>query len=138
MLKENIIINSDKQNLDIPFIHDFITHSYWAKGRTLEEVKICIENSLNFGVYIERKQIGYARVVTDYFSFAYLLDVFIDINHRKKGYSILLIEHILNCESLKKVKSWKLATSDAHSLYRKFGFKNLAHPEKMMEMVRLY
>ncbi len=134
-MNQNIVISSEKQMLDLHFIHDFISNSYWAKGRPIEEVKTCIDNSLNFGVYLNGKQIGYARVVTDYIVFAYLMDVFIDENYRKNGYSKLLMEHIMTNTLLKKVKAWKLATQDAHLLYEKFGFKALAKPEKMMEKI---
>ncbi len=129
----NILISTEKQKLDLVFIHHFIAASYWAKGRTIEEVKICIDNSLNFGVYLNGKQIGYARVITDYIIFAYLMDVFIDVNYRKQGYSKLLIENILSNSLLKNVKTWKLATQDAHYLYKKFGFNSIEHPERMME-----
>lgn len=130
-----ITISTDKNQLDINFIHHFISNTYWAKGRTVAEVQICIDNSLNFGVYLNNKQIGYARVVTDYVAFAYLMDVFITEEHRNKGYSSRLMEFILQNEELGKIKVWRLATTDAHFLYEKFGFKPLKSPEKMMERI---
>lgn len=133
---ENLIITSDKEKLDLEFITDFIAQSYWAKDRSRETMQTCIDHSLNFGVFLGEKQIGYARLVTDYAQFAYLMDVFIDQAHQGKGYSKILMEHILQTESLKAVKVWRLATSDAHELYRKFGFKELANPEKLMELFR--
>lgn len=133
---ENLIITSDKEQLDLEFITDFISQSYWAKDRSPETMQTCIDNSLNFGMFLDEKQIGYARVVTDYAQFAYLMDVFIDQAHQGKGYSKRLMAHILETGSLKAVKVWRLATSDAHELYRKFGFKELANPEKLMELVR--
>ena len=133
---ENLIITSDKEKLDLEFITGFISQSYWAKDRTLEMMQKCIDNSMNFGVFLDGRQIGYARVVTDYVQFAYLMDVFIDKTHQGKGYSKILMAHILETELLKAVKVWRLATSDAHELYRKFGFKELANPEKLMELVR--
>ena len=93
----------------------------------------CIRHSLNFGLYLSGKQIGYARVVTDYAVFAYLMDVFIAEAHRGKGYGKELIAAVLNHEDLKQMPTWRLATSDAHLLYEKFRFGPLAHPEKMME-----
>ena len=138
IMNQNIIISSEKKMLDLHFIHNFISNSYWAKGRTIEEVKICIDNSLNFGVYLNGKQIGYARVVTDYIVFAYLMDLFIDENYRKKGYSKLLMEYIMTNTLLKNVKAWKLATQDAHFLYEKFGFKLIEKPEKMMEKINKF
>lgn len=130
-----ITISTDKNHLDIEFIHAFISNTYWAKGRTLVEVQTCINNSLNFGIYLNKQQIGYARVVTDYVAFAYLMDVFIVEEHRKQGYSSQLMDFILKHEALANVKVWRLATTDAHYLYQKFGFTALKSPEKMMEKI---
>jgi GNAT superfamily N-acetyltransferase len=131
----NITISTDKNQLNIEFIHSFISNTYWAKGRNLAEVQTCIDHSLNFGIYLNNQQIGYARVVTDYVAFAYLMDVFIADEHRKQGYSSLLMDFILKREALAKVKVWRLATTDAHYLYQKFGFTSLKSPEKMMEKI---
>jgi GNAT superfamily N-acetyltransferase len=133
---ENLDITSNKDRLDVAYITNFIARTYWAKDRTLENMRTCIENSLNFGVFRDGKQIGYARVVTDYYQFAYLMDVFVDEKFRGKGYSKMLMEHILGCEPLKQVKVWRLATQDAHGLYRQFGFTELSKPENMMELFR--
>ena len=130
-----ITITTDKNQLDINLIHAFISNTYWAKGRTVTEVQTCIDNSLNFGIYLNNQQIGYARVVTDYVAFAYLLDVFIIEQYQKQGYSTQLMEFILNLPELKSIKVWRLATTDAHYLYQKFGFTALKSPEKMMERI---
>lgn len=130
-----IRISTDKDKLDISFIHKFLTNTYWAKGRTLEEVKTTIENSFCFGIYTNGKQIGFARVVTDYVVFAYIMDVFIAEEQQGKGYSSLLMDKLLNEPAFKKVKTWRLATADAHFLYEKFGFEALANPEKQMEKI---
>jgi N-acetylglutamate synthase-like GNAT family acetyltransferase len=132
----NIEIDTKKERLDISFIHEFISNSYWAKGRTVETMKTCIDNSLNFGVYLNDKQIGYARLVTDYAVFAYIMDVFVDANYRGNGYSKQLMAYILNLQELSKIRSWRLATSDAHGLYKQFGFKQLNKPEKFMELIK--
>jgi len=132
-----ITISTDKTKLNIPFIQDFLKDIYWAAGRTIEEVQITIDSSFCFGIYLNDVQIGFARVVTDYVVFGYLMDVFIADEHRGKGYSTILIDAMMNEPVLKEVKIWRLATSDAHFLYEKFGFKALAHPEKMMEKVLL-
>lgn len=133
---EHLIITSEKDRLDMEFITGFISQTYWAKDRSMETMQTCIDNSLNFGVFLDGKQIGYARVVTDYAQFAYLMDVFIDKAYQGKGYSKLLMKHILESESLKNVKVWRLATSDAHGLYRQFGFTELSKPENMMELMK--
>ncbi|OYX85324.1 MAG: GNAT family N-acetyltransferase [Flavobacteriales bacterium 32-34-25] len=130
-----ITISTDKNKLDVPFIHNFLKDIYWSAPRTLEEVQICIENSFCFGIYLDGKQIGFARVITDYVVFAYVMDVFIDEKHRGNGYSSILIDAMMNEPELKQIKIWRLATTDAHFLYQKFGFNALAHPEKLMEKV---
>lgn len=118
------------------YITAFISRSYWAKDRTSKEMQICIDHSLNFGVFLDEQQIGYARVVTDYFQFAYLMDVFIDEKHRGLGYSKILMEHILENDLVKDVKVWRLSTADAHGLYKQFGFTALSKPENLMELFR--
>jgi GNAT superfamily N-acetyltransferase len=130
-----VIVTTDKSKLDVPFIQQFLKDIYWAAGRTFEEVQTTIDNSFCFGIYLNDKQIGFARVITDYVVFAYLMDVFIAEEHRGKGYSSILINSMMTEPKLKEVKIWRLATSDAHFLYEKFGFKALAHPEKMMEKI---
>jgi len=131
-----ITISTDKSKLDVAFIQNFLKDIYWAAGRTIEEVQVTIDASVCFGIYLDNQQIGFARVITDYVVFAYLMDVFIDEKHRGQGYSSLLINAMMKDPQLQQVKIWRLATSDAHFLYEKFGFTPLAHPEKMMEKVK--
>ncbi len=128
-----ISVSTDKSQLDVPFIQHFLKDIYWAAGRTIEEVQTTIDASFCFGLYLDGNQIGFARVITDYVVFAYVMDVFVDEHHRGKGYSSILIKAMMTEPQLQQVKIWRLATSDAHFLYEKFGFKALAHPEKMME-----
>jgi GNAT superfamily N-acetyltransferase len=130
-----LTLSTDKNQLEINFIHAFISNTYWAKGRTLAEVQTCIDNSLNFGIYLNKHQIGNARVVTDYVAFAYLMDVFIAEEFQKQGYANQLMDFILKCELLQNIKIWRLATTDAGYLYKKFGFTALKSPDKMMERV---
>lgn len=130
-----ISVSTDKSKLDIPFIQNFLKDVYWAAGRTIDEVQTTIDSSFCFGIYLDEKQIGFCRVITDYVVFAYVMDVFIDENYRGKGYSSILINALMTEPKLQQVKIWRLATSDAHFLYEKFGFNSLAHPEKMMEKV---
>ena len=131
-----IDINTSKEKLNIAFIYAFITKSYWAKGRTLQKVQTCIDNSLNFGVYLDGQQIGYARVLSDYGQFAYLMDLFISEPHRGNGFSKKLIDTIINCDKLKDIKVWRLATLDAHKLYEQFGFNPLDNPRNQMELIK--
>jgi GNAT superfamily N-acetyltransferase len=128
-----IDISTDKSKLQIEVIHKFLTTTYWAKGRTIEDVEKSIEHCLCFGVYLDGNQIGFARIVTDYTVFAYLMDVFILPEHQGKGYSKQLMKAINKESKLKTCHVWMLKTSDAHGLYKQFGYTELKHPEKVME-----
>ena len=127
-------ISTDKNKLDIVAIHDYLSNrSYWGQGRSVEAVRKSIDNSLCFGVYDKDDNfIGFARVVTDYTVFAYLLDLFILESHRNRGLGKSLVEHIVNDKAFKDVR-WRLDTKDAHELYRKYGFREPVFPEKIME-----
>lgn len=126
-------ISKDKNRLQIDVIHSFLTETYWAKGRTYDEVEKTVEHCLCFGLYLEEKQIGFARVATDYTVFAYLMDVFVLPKYRGNGYSKLLMNAINTDEALSNCKVWMLKTADAHGLYAQFGYTELKHPEKVME-----
>ena len=128
-----ISVSADKNKLDIPFILNELKQVSWLAPKTQDEVQTVIDASFCFGIYLEDKQIGFCRVITDYVVFAYVMDVFITAKHRGKGYASVLINTLLSEPKLQNVKLWRLATSDAHFLYQKFGFDSLAHPEKMME-----
>ena len=122
---DNYIISNDRAKLDVNYIHYFLsTESYWAKNIPIELVNTSIEGSLCFGVYHQGKQIGFARVITDYATFGYLADVFIDKNYRGKGLSKELMKFIMEQEVIKKLRRFMLATLDAHSLYAQFGFES--------------
>jgi GNAT superfamily N-acetyltransferase len=127
-------INTDREKLDIDFIHDYLCNqSYWARGRLRDDVEKSIKNSLCFGIYIHDQQIGFARIVTDYITFAWLCDVFIDSIYQKQGLGKWLIRSITSHPDMKRVKLIMLATSDAHELYRKYGgFKTPDAIEKWM------
>lgn len=130
-------VSTDKQQLDLPMIYDFLHHeAYWSKGRNMDIVKRSIEHSLCFGLYDEGQQIGFARVVSDYSIFAWLMDVFVLPSHRGQGGGKLLLEAILQHPELKTVKTWGLKTHDAHLLYQQFGFQQLSIPEHFMELKR--
>ena len=127
-------ISTDPKQLDITVIHKYLsTDSYWAQGRTVDTIKRSIENSLNFGLYKSKQQIGFARVVTDYATFAWLADVFVLDAYRGRGLGKWLVEVILSHPDLQRFRRWVLATKDAHELYRQFGFIELKRPERWME-----
>jgi len=130
-------ISTDKDKLDLMAIHDFLTNrSYWAIGRSFETVKRSIENSICFGVYDSSdKLVGFARVLTDYAVFAYIMDVFILEDYRKQGLGKQLMSAIMQHSDLQCLKRIMLATNDAHELYEKYGFKRTVSPEKIMEIV---
>jgi N-acetylglutamate synthase-like GNAT family acetyltransferase len=136
-MNTNFYISTDKSQLDVDLIYDFLSNqSYWARGRSRETVERSIENSLCFGVYdLEKRQIGFARVISDFAVFAWLLDVFILEEYRGNGLGKMLITAIMAHEDFKGVKRWGLGTKDAHGLYEQYGFKPLSKPEMMMELV---
>ena len=128
------LISTDRSRLDVELIHDFLSRtSYWASGRTLDVVQRSIENSLAFGIYMENHQVGFARVVTDYATFAWVADVFVLPEHRGRGLSKWLMEVMLSHPRLQGFRRWVLATKDAHALYARFGFIPLHRPERWME-----
>ena len=132
--RDDYVISTDRQRLDLEFIHNFLsTNAYWAIGRSKDTVTRSIENSLNFGLFNSDKQIGFARVVTDYATFAWLADVFVVPEHRGAGLGKWLVETITSVKELQGLRRWLLATRDAHDLYRQFGFNNLAEPDRWME-----
>ena len=111
-----VSVSTNKSKLDVPFIQNFLKDIYWAAGRTMEEVQATIDSSVCFGIYLNEVQIGFARVITDYVVFGYVMDVFIAKEHRGNGYSSILISAMMNEPVLKDLKIWRLATSDAHFL----------------------
>ena len=141
--KDGYSISTDKSKMDIDFIHGFLNRSYWAEGITKEIIKKSINGSLCFGVFNNDppslastgKQVGFARMVTDEATFAYLADVFIDENYRGLGLSKWLVQTIMAHPQLQGFRSWQLATKDAHGLYAQFGFKPLENPERIMRIV---
>ena len=130
----DFVISTDRLRLQLDFIHDFLANSsYWAKGRSLEVVQRSIENSLNFGVFQGDEQVGFARVVTDYATFAWLADVFIVEKCQGQGLGVWLIEVITSHPRLQGFRRWILATRDAHELYRRFGFSEITELKRWME-----
>jgi hypothetical protein len=157
------LISTDRSRLDVELIHDFISNqSYWGKGRPLEVVQRALDNSLNFGLYntsptvregsafsfsrgsaseplltrgllLDSQQVGFARVVTDYSTFAWVADVFVLPEHRGRGLSKWLMEVMLSHPRLQGFRRWVLATKDAHALYARFGFIPMHRPERWME-----
>jgi len=132
--KDDFLISTDKNRIDIDYVHRFLSNSYWAKDIPRSTLKRCIDGALCFGVYHDSNQVGFARVITDEASFAYLADVFIDENYRGKGLSRWLVEEILAYPTLQGLRRFLLATRDAHGLYEKMGFKRIENIEPWMQI----
>lgn len=130
--KEEYTISTDPARLDIAAIADMLRRAYWAQGRTHEMIARYVQHSLVFGVYHGGRQIGLARVVSDYTTFAWLCDVFIHEDHRGHGLGKWLMETIHAHPDLQGLRRWMLATRDAHGLYEQFGWTPLDHPERWM------
>ena len=132
----NFIISTDPKKLDMDQVHSFLVTTYWAREIPKEIVANSFKNSLAFGVYTGDQQVGVARVITDYTTFAYLADVFIQPEYRGQGLAKWLIHCIMSHPKLQGLRRWLLATSDAHGLYGNFGFVQTESPENFMEIWR--
>jgi GNAT superfamily N-acetyltransferase len=129
--------STDQDRLDVTMIHSFLTNeSYWVPGISRSGVEKCIKHSLCFGVYLDGRQIGFARAVTDFVRYAHLLDVFVLPEFRGRGIGKLLMENILAHPELRTIVRYTLGTQDAHGLYAQYGFTALANPERQMELLR--
>jgi N-acetylglutamate synthase-like GNAT family acetyltransferase len=134
IVKDNFSVSTDISRLDINVIHGFLTSSYWAENIPVETVRKSIEGSMCFGVYDENRQIGFARMITDKATFAYLADVFILEEYRGRGLSKWLMEIIMSSPELQGLRRIMLATRDAHGLYKKSGFTPLTQPNRWMQI----
>ena len=133
--KDNFTIGTDPSRLDMDAIADMLTRAYWALGRPRERTERAIANSLVFGVYDGEKQIGIARIVSDYAIFAYLCDVFIHEDYRASGLGKWLMETVKSHPDLQGLRRFLLATHDAHGLYKQYGWTPLENPQNWMEIL---
>jgi len=132
--KDGFTISTDKSKLDITVIHGYLSgQSYWAKNIPLQKVERCIVHSFCFGVYKDREQVGFARLITDYTTYAYLADVFIVPEQRGQGLSKWLMDFITTNPEVQGLRRWVLATQDAHGLYAQFGFVPYDKPDRLMQ-----
>jgi GNAT superfamily N-acetyltransferase len=127
-------VSTDAARLDVQAIHSFLAGTYWSAGIPAATVERAVQNSVCVGAYIDGRQIGFARMVTDRATFAYLADVYVLEEHRGNGLSKLMMEALLQMKELQGLRRMMLATRDAHALYEKFGFKALATPARFMEL----
>ncbi|WP_295651750.1 GNAT family N-acetyltransferase [uncultured Mucilaginibacter sp.] len=138
-IKKGFFISTDNSLLDFDNVYRYLNEdSYWAKGITKEKLLRAIDNSLCFGVYHDKKQIGFARLITDKATFAYLADVFILDAYRSQGLSKWLMQTIMSHPEVQGLRRWVLATADAHGLYKQFGFGPLAKPDRWMDIFTPY
>jgi GNAT superfamily N-acetyltransferase len=137
LIADGFVYSTDRARLDVPYIHQYLSErSYWAQHIPLEIVQRSIDNSLCFGIYHDGKQVGFARLTTDYATFGYLGDVFVDEAYRGRGLSKQLMRYIFEAEPLQGFRRMVLVTSDAQGLYSQYGFQPLDHPERYMEVRR--
>lgn len=138
-IKKGFAISTDKNLLDLDMIYQYLDKdSYWSQGIPIETLKRAIENSLCFGIYHNNTQVGFARVITDKGTFAYLCDVFVLPNYRNLGLSKWLVQTIKDHPELQGLRRWSLATLDAHGLYSQFGFEPITYPERWMQIFTPY
>ena len=135
--RDGCLISTDPARLDLEVIYGFLSHAYWSEEIPRSTLERAIRNSLCFGLYCDRRQVGFARVVTDRATFAYLADVFILDSHRRRGFSKLMMKFIMAHPDLQGLRRWSLATRDAHGLYSRFGFTSLKQPDRHMEILDL-
>lgn len=134
-LKTKFSISTDKSKLNLSTIHNFLKTSYWAGNVPLSVIEKSIKHSLCFGVYEDEEQVGFARVITDYATFAYLTDIFILEAYREQGLGKWLVKYILEHPELQGFRRWLLRTKDAHKLYAHYGFQSLVKPDFYMEII---
>ncbi len=131
---EEFLVTTDQAKLDVEVIHRFLaTESYWARGIPRATLESSLRHSLCFGIFHQDQQVGFARVISDHATLAYVADVFVLPAFRGRGLSKWLMECVSSHPDLQKLRRWILVTQDAHGLYKKFGFRELAHPERFME-----
>ena len=133
--RDSFTISTDPARLDADAIHAFLTRSYWAEGIPKDIVARALQHALCFGVYDGVKQIGLARVISDYATYAYLADVYVLEDYRGQGLGKWLMTCVMSHPDLQGLRRWSLATRDAHGLYRQYGFAELARPERWMEIL---
>jgi GNAT superfamily N-acetyltransferase len=130
------VVSTDKRRIDVKSVHEFLASTYWSPEIPESVLRRAIAGSICFGIYRGREQVGFARVITDAATFAYLSDVFVLEAHRGRGLAAWMMEFIMAHPSLQGLRRFSLSTRDAHALYRQFGFETVANPDQQMEILR--
>ena len=133
-LHGTLTVSTDPARLDLDVIHGYLSRSYWARGIPRETVERSVRGSLCFGAYLDGRQVGFARVISDRATFAYVCDVFVLPSHRSRGVGKQIMAAIVSDPSLQGLRLRVLFTRDAHGLYRQFGFREARYPERLMEI----
>ena len=136
LVRGEYVISTDRSRIDVAAVHAFLSQSYWSPGIPEEIVRRGIAGAICFGIYHGRTQVGFARVITDQATYAYLADVYVLEAHRGRGLARWLMEVIMSHPALQGLRRFALSTRDAHALYRQFGFEVVANPERQMEIMR--
>jgi GNAT superfamily N-acetyltransferase len=127
-------VSTDPADVDMDLVHGFLTEAYWATGTTREQVRRSVDGSIPFSLFEDDTQVGFARVISDRATFAYVSDVFVVADARGRGLGSFLVESMLAHPDLQGLRRWTLATRDAHPLYARFGFTAPTQPERLMEL----
>jgi GNAT superfamily N-acetyltransferase len=135
-IEPEYFMTTDKENMNIDHICELLWSTHWAKDRPKHIIKKSFENAMCFGILCDDWQIGFARVITDYATFAYISDVVIDENFQGKGFGSWLIESILEHPDLKDIPQWRLKTTNAKAFYKKLGFSDLSYAHKYVEILK--
>ena len=130
------VVSTDKTRIDVAAVHAFLTNTYWSPGIPIETVRRAIAGALCFGIYHGAEQVGFARVITDRATYAYLSDVYVLDAHRGRGLATWMMEVIMTHPALQGLRRFALSTRDAQALYRQFGFVTVANPDRQMEILR--
>ena len=130
------VVSTDKARIDVPAVHAFLSSTYWSPGIPESVVRRAIAGAICFGIYHRDEQVGFARVITDRATFAYLSDVYVVEAHRGRGLARWMMEVIMAHSALQGLRRFALSTRDAHALYRQFGFVTVANPDRQMEILR--
>jgi GNAT superfamily N-acetyltransferase len=131
-----LTLTDDLTKIDFTFVHGWLSKSYWSEGIAISRMKRAMEHSINVGAFLDGRQVGYSRIITDHATFAYLCDVFVDESARGLGASKEMMRFILGLPALQGIKRFTLVTKDAHGLYRQFGWEDLKQPDMYLEIAR--
>jgi GNAT superfamily N-acetyltransferase len=135
-IEDGFTVTTDPARLDLDMVHGFLTESYWAKGIPRAVVERALRHSLCFGAFEGDRQVGFTRVISDFATYAYVSDVFVLPSDRGRGVGTRLMAAVMAHPDLQGLRRWTLFTRDAHNLYRKFGFGEARHPDRLMEILR--